>query len=134
MKFNRELGATRHLIGLIDDDESVRKSTALLIGSFGFRVATYESAESFLNSGHLGDASCLIVDVQMPGMNGLDLQNRLAASGSRVPIIFITAHEDKKTRRRAMEAGAVAFLSKPFSDEDLLQTIQSALDIDKGAT
>jgi len=134
MKFNRELGATRHLIGLIDDDESVRKSTALLIESFGFRVATYESAESFLNSGYPGDVSCLIVDVRMPGMNGLDLQNHLAAAGSRVPIIFITAHEDKKIRRRAMEAGAVAFLSKPFSDEDLLQTIRSALDTDKGAT
>ena len=122
----------RNLISIVDDDESVRRSTRLLIESFGFRSATCESAESFLNSGHLADTSCLIVDVQMPGMNGLQLQSELAAAGSRVPIIFITAYDDKESRRRAMQAGAVAFLAKPFTDEQLLRTIYSALRHEKG--
>ena len=126
------MAAARNLIAVIDDDESVRRSTRLLIESFGFRSATCESAESFLNSVHLADSSCLIVDVQMQGMNGLELQSELAAAGSRIPIIFITAHDDKESRRRAMRAGAVAFLAKPFTDEQLLQTIHSALRRKKG--
>jgi FixJ family two-component response regulator len=117
----------RNLISVIDDDESVRRTTTRLIESFGFRAAAFESAENFLRSGHLTDTSCLIVDVQMPGMNGLQLQSQLAATGSRIPIIFITAHDDKESRRRAMQAGAVAFLGKPFTDEQLLQWIRSAL-------
>jgi FixJ family two-component response regulator len=81
----------------------------------------------FLRSGHLHDTSCLIVDVQMPGMDGLQLQSHLAAAGCGIPIIFITAYESKDSRQRAMQAGAAAFLGKPFSDEQLLQTIRSAL-------
>jgi FixJ family two-component response regulator len=125
---------TKNLISVVDDDESVRRTTTLLIESFGFRAAAFESAESFLRSGQLHDASCLIVDVQMPGMNGLQLQQHLAAAGCGIPIIFITAYDDKDSRQRAMQAGAVAFLGKPFCDEHLLQTIRSALQQAKGDT
>ena len=118
---------TKNLISVVDDDESVRRTTTLLIESFGFRAAAFESAETFLNSGHLHDTSCLIIDVQMPGMDGLQLQSHLAAAGCGIPIIFITAYESKDSRQRAMQAGAAAFLGKPFSDEQLLQTIRSAL-------
>ena len=129
-----EFGVTKNLISVVDDDESVRRTTTLLIESFGFRAATFESAESFLSSGQLHDTSCLIVDVQMPGMNGLQLQSHLAATGCGIPIIFITAYDDKESPQRAMQAGAVAFLGKPFCDEHLLQTIRSALRQDKGGT
>lgn len=118
---------TENLISVVDDDESVRRTTTLLIESFGFRAAAFESAETFLSSGHLHDTSCLIVDVQMPGMSGLQLQSHLAAAGCGIPIIFITAYESKESRHRAMQAGAAAFLGKPFGDEQLLQTIRSAL-------
>ena len=126
-----EFGVTKNLISVVDDDESVRRTTTLLIESFGFRAATFESAESFLRSGQLNNTSCLIVDVQMPGMDGLQLQSHLAACRCGIPIIFITACDDKESRQRAMQAGAVAFLGKPFSDEHLLQTIRSALRQDK---
>lgn len=118
---------TKNLISVVDDDESVRRTTTLLIESFGFRAAAFESAESFLSSGQLPDTTCLIVDVQMPGMNGLELQNNLAAAGCGIPIIFMTAYESKDSRQRAMQAGAAAFLGKPFSDEQLLQIIRSSL-------
>ena len=117
----------RNLISVVDDDESVRRTTTRLVESFGFRTAAFESAETFLGSGHLYDTLCLIVDVRMPGMNGLQLQSQLAAVGCSIPIIFITAHDDKESRRRAMQAGAIAFLGKPFSDEQLLQGIRLAL-------
>src|SRR5258706_388168 len=117
----------KNLISIIDDDESVRRTTTRLIESFGFRAAAFESGEMFLSSGELNDTSCLIVDVRMPGMNGLQLQTELAAADCRIPIIFITAYDDNESRRRAMQAGAVAFLAKPFSDEQLLQWIRSAL-------
>jgi FixJ family two-component response regulator len=122
---------TKNLISVVDDDESVRRTTTLLIESFGFRAAAFGSAETFLNSGHLRDTSCLIVDVQMPGMDGLQLQSHLAAAGCGIPIIFITAYESKDSRQRAMQAGAAAFLGKPFSDEQLLQIIRSALRFSK---
>lgn len=118
---------TENLISIVDDDESVRRTTTLLIESFGFRAAAFESAETFLRSGRLHDTSCLIVDVQMPGMNGLQLQSHLAAAGCGIPIIFITAYESTDSRQKAMQAGAAAFLGKPFSDEQLLQIIRSAL-------
>ncbi len=127
-------GMAKNLISVVDDDESIRRTTTLLIESFGFRAAAFESAEGFLKSDELHDTSCLIVDVQMPGMNGLQLQSHLAAEGRGIPIIFITAYDDKESRRRAMQAGAVAFLGKPFSDEQLLQTIRSTLRPDKGST
>jgi FixJ family two-component response regulator len=127
-----EPGAARNLISIIDDDESVRRTTIRLIESFGFRAAAFGSAESFLSSGQLDCSVCLIVDVRMPGMNGVELQSQLAATDSRIPIIFITAYDDKESRRRAMQAGAVAFLAKPFADEQLLQWIRSALRQEKG--
>ena len=116
-----------NLISVIDDDGSIRRTTTFLIESFGFRAAGFESAEDFLQSGILPDTSCLIVDVQMPGMSGLQLQSELAAANCHIPIIFITAFDDTAARERAMKAGAVAFLSKPFNDEELLQTIRLAL-------
>ena len=122
----------KNLISVIDDDDSVRKTTTRLIESFGFRTAAFESAGTFLASGHLNDTSCLIVDVLMPGMNGLQLQRQLDAADCRIPIIFITAYEDEESHRLAMHAGAVAFLAKPFNDEALLQWIRLALGQQKG--
>jgi len=125
--------ARGNLISLVDDDESIRRTTTLLIQSFGFQAAAFESAESFLKSGQLHETSCLIVDVQMPGMNGLQLQRYLAASGYRLPIIFITAYDNKESRQQAMQAGAIAFLSKPFNDKHLLQTIRATLRDDESS-
>ncbi len=116
-----------NLISVVDDDESIRRTTKLLIESFGYRASVFESAEAFLRSGELHDTSCLIVDVHMPGINGLQLQSQLAAEGCAIPIIFITAYGNEESSRKAMQAGAVAFLDKPFSDEQLLKTIRSAL-------
>jgi FixJ family two-component response regulator len=124
----------RGLISVVDDDESIRRTTTFLIESFGFRAAAFESAETFLKSGQLHDTSCLILDVQMPGMNGLELQSELAAAGYDIPVIVITAYDNKVSRKQAMQAGAAAFLGKPFSDEELLQTIRSALGHDNGGT
>ena len=125
---------TKNLISVIDDDESVRRTTKLLIESFGFRAVAFESAETFLRSGQLQDTSCLIVDMQMPGMTGLQLQSYLAAVGCGIPIIFITRLRDKDSRQRALQAGAAAFLGKPFSDEQLLEIIRSALRVSQRQT
>src|ERR1700761_1610596 len=114
---------TRGQISVVDDDESIRRTTTFLIESFGFRAVAFESAEAFLKSGRLHDTSCLIVDVQMPGMNGLELQSELAAAGYDIPIIFITAYDNRISRQQAMQAGAVGFLGKPFNDEQLLQSV-----------
>ena len=114
------------LIAIVDDDEAIRRTTAFLINSFGFQAAAFESAQHFLGSVQLQNASCLIVDVQMPGMDGFQLQSRLAAAGRTLPIIFITAHDNRESRQQAMQGGAVAFLGKPFSDEDLLASIRLA--------
>ena len=122
-----QLGVRKNLISLVDDDESIRRTTTLLIESFGFRAATFESAESFLKSEQLHETSCLIIDIQMPGMNGLQLQSHLAAAGYKVPIIFITAYDKEESRQQALQAGAIAFLSKPFNDELLLETIRATL-------
>jgi FixJ family two-component response regulator len=124
--------ARRKLISLVDDDESIRRTTTLLIESFGFHAAAFESAESFLKSGQLQETSCLIVDIQMPSMNGLQLQSHLATAGYKIPIIFITAYDKEESRRQALQAGAVAFLGKPFNDELLLQALRAALRQDEG--
>jgi FixJ family two-component response regulator len=134
LALRRKVEAARDLIVVVDDDESIRRSTTLLIQSFGLRVAAFESAEAFLQSGQQHDASCLILDVRLPNMNGLRLQSQLAASGCRIPIIFITAYDDEESRGRAMQAGAVAFLTKPFGDEQLFQTVRSALGTEDGRT
>jgi FixJ family two-component response regulator len=117
----------RCLIVVVDDDEAIREATESLIRSVGFRVVVYASAEEFLRSSHLQVTACLIVDVRMPGMSGLELQQQLATANYSIPIIFITAHGDADTRARALRAGAVAFLDKPFSDEILLGAVQAAL-------
>jgi len=107
--------------------ESIREATESLIRSVGFRAVVFPSAEDFLRSSHLQDTACLIVDVRMPGMSGLELQRQLAAANYSMPIIFITAHGDEEAHARALRAGAVAFLDKPFSDEVLLRAVQAAL-------
>ncbi|MGA2850344.1 MAG: response regulator [Terracidiphilus sp.] len=119
---------TNILLSVVDDDESLRRTMVRLLRSFGFRAEAFDSAEGFLKSPHLTETSCLIADVQMQGINGLELQSKLAATGYCIPIIFITAYRDRETRRRAMQGGAVAFLGKPFGDEQLLKSIQAALD------
>ena len=124
---------TSNLISVVDDDESIRRTTKLLIESFGYRAAVFESAEIFLRFGKLYDTSCLIVDINMPGINGLQLQSQLAAEGCSIPIIFITAYGNIESRRQAMQAGAVAFLDKPFSDEQLLKSIRTALTLEEAS-
>lgn len=115
------------LISIVDDDESVREATKTLLRSVGYQVQTFTSAENLLNSGALGETECLILDVRMPGIDGLELQRRLNAEGFRVPIIFITAHGDGPLRRQVIEAGAVDLLSKPFAAGTLLATVETAL-------
>lgn len=115
------------LIAIVDDDESVRVAMGGMVESFGYAPVTFESADDFLKSDKLPDASCLILDVQMPGMSGLELHSQLIASGRRIPTIFVTAFPDKRVRDRAMRAGGVCFLAKPFGRNDLLGCIESAL-------
>ena len=122
------------VLSLVDDDPSVRKATGRLIKSFGFTVEIFASGEELLCFGSLRITSCLVLDVQMPGMNGLQLQSHLAVAGYRIPIIFITAHPDEEIRAQALEAGAVAFLTKPFGEEALLKGIRSALKLAEGDT
>ena len=115
------------LISVVDDDDSVRESLRGLMRSVGFAVAVFASAEQFLDSDHLSDTDCLILDVRMPGMNGLELQRKLATIHCEIPVIFVTAHGDEDARARALNAGAVDYLLKPFSEEALLNAIDSAL-------
>ena len=122
------------VLSLVDDDASVRKATGRLIKSFGFTVEVFASGEELLLFGSLRNTSCLVVDVHMPGMNGLQLQSRLAGAGYRIPIIFITACPDERAREQAFEAGAVDFLNKPFGEEALLTGIRSALKLSDGVT
>jgi FixJ family two-component response regulator len=114
-------------ISIIDDDESVRAATESLIRSLGYVAYTFASAEEFLQSPRMGDTSCLISDVQMPNMSGLDLQDHLAAHGYRTPMIFITAFPDAASKARALKAGAVCFLNKPFNEKTLLRCLAEAL-------
>ena len=120
-------GFEKTLVCVVDDDFLARESTARLLRSFKFNVKALASAEEFLNSDCVAEPACLILDVRMPGMSGLELQRQLAVSNSDLPIIFITAHEDEDQRRQALEAGAVAFLYKPLFEEALLDAIDTAL-------
>jgi len=121
---------TLSIISIVDDDDSVRESLQCLIRSFGFAVEAFASAEEFLTSDRLRDTRCLILDVRMPGMNGFELQRRLAASHHEIPVIFITAHGDDSARSQALRDGAVAYLLKPFTEEALLSAIHAALKIE----
>jgi FixJ family two-component response regulator len=115
------------MISIVDDDASVRAATDNLLKSLGYAVSTFVSAEDFLQSGRFNDVSCVIADVQMPGMSGVDLQAQLLSQGHRMPFIFITAFPEKLVRARALKAGAICFLTKPFDRLTLIKCIDTAL-------
>jgi len=115
------------IIMIVDDDGSMRRAARRLIKSSGFAVETFASAEDFLASGRLDATACLVLDVQMPGLNGLELQSRLISEGCQIPIVFITAYNDENAREQALRAGAVGYLVKPFEEADLLNGINLAL-------
>jgi FixJ family two-component response regulator len=115
------------IVMIVDDDDSIRKAVRRLMKSYGFAVETFASATEYLGSDRLDKTSCLVLDVHMPDMNGLELQKRIVESGHAIPIIFITAFTDENARAQAMRAGAVDYLAKPFSDEELLECIHVAL-------
>lgn len=121
------------IVFVVDDDLSVREALSSLIRSVGLRVETFASAQDFLRHQRPDATACLVLDVRMPGLSGLDLQRELAHAGERIPIIFITGHGDIPMSVRAMKAGAVEFLPKPFRDEDLLDAIREALERDQVA-
>jgi FixJ family two-component response regulator len=118
---------TTALIAVIDDDESMREAIRGLMKSLGYTAAAFASAEEFLNSRQLRRTSCLIADVHMPGMTGLDLHRHLVALGKTIPTILITAYPDDSLRKRALEAGVVGYLSKPFDESELLACIDASL-------
>jgi FixJ family two-component response regulator len=124
----------RHLIAIVDDDESVREATKGLIRSVGLAAEAFRSGEDFLRSPHLGRAACLVTDVNMPGMSGLDLHRRVATVGKGIPTILITAYPNDSVRARALSAGIICYLIKPFSEEELLRCIRFALDEEDGAS
>jgi FixJ family two-component response regulator len=115
------------VICIIDDDPSVREAMEGLVRSLGYSSATFSSAEEYLQSDHVGDSSCLIVDLRMPGMSGADLQDLLIADGCETPIIFMTASRDEGVRRRVLNAGALGFLRKPIDDRSLIDCLENAL-------
>ena len=121
------------IVFVVDDDEPMRKSLQNLIGSVGLRVEAFASAPEFLRSKLIDVPGCLVLDVRLPGLSGLDLQKRMVEAGIEIPIIFITGHGDIPMTVQAMKAGAVEFLTKPFRDQDLLDAIQQALDRDRAA-
>jgi len=115
------------IIAIVDDDPAVRRGTSGLLKSLGFSAIEFSSAEEFLNSGRAQDISCVITDVRMPGMSGIDLQDRLIAVGHKIPIIFMTAFPEERAKTRAIKAGAFGFLTKPFAQNALLDCVHSAL-------
>jgi FixJ family two-component response regulator len=119
-------GATRQVVVGVDDDFRVRESIESLVESAGYAPRVFASAEEFLQSGTLAGATCLIADVRMPGMDGIELQRRVRLERPELPVIFITAHYDEETRNRALNEGAVGFLCKPFDAVDLLEAIRGA--------
>jgi FixJ family two-component response regulator len=116
------------MVAIVDDDDLMRTALQGLLKSAGVLAKSYASAEEFLKSGHQHDTACLITDIRMPGMSGLELQAQLNADHLRIPTIFITAHGDAKMRMQAMRAGAVEFLAKPFDDEALLESVRAAME------
>ena len=121
------------IVFVVDDDASVRQSLKNLVGSVGLRVEAFASAQEFLRSKRIDVPGCLVLDVRLPGLSGLDLQKRMVEACIEIPIIFITGHGDIPMTVRAMKAGAVEFLTKPFRDQDLLDAIQQALERDRMA-
>ena len=116
------------LVAIVDDDDSMRGALHGLLKAVGLPAVAFASAEEFLNSGQQHQTACLIADIRMPGMSGLDLQARLNSDRCKIPTIFITAHGDAKMRLQALREGAVEFLSKPFDDEALLESVRAALE------
>jgi FixJ family two-component response regulator len=116
------------LVAIVDDDDSMRSALQGLLRSAELSAQSFASAEEFLNSGQQQQVACLIADIRMPGMSGLELQAKLNAERCRIPIIFITAHGDEKMRLLALRAGAVEFMAKPFNDEVLLESVRAALE------
>jgi FixJ family two-component response regulator len=116
------------LIAIVDDDDSMRSALQGLLKSAQLPAQSFASAEEFLKSGQYHQIACLIADIRMPGMSGLELQAQLNAERCRIPIIFITAHGDEKMRMQALRAGAVEFMAKPFNDEALLESVRAALE------
>jgi len=119
------------IVFVVDDDPSVRRAIKRLVESVGLHVELFESATEFINSSHPDVASCLVLDIRLPGISGLDFQRELVQAKNGIPIIFITAHGDIPMTVRAMKAGAVEFLTKPFRDQDLLDAIQVGLERDR---
>ena len=119
--------ATAPVITIVDDDDSLRNSLGNLLRSVGFRVREFASADAFLGSPDNRETACLILDVRMPGRNGLELQQHIVAADCGLPIVFVTSHADDDARARALETGAVAFLYKPFREQELLDAIDTAL-------
>ena len=115
------------VIAIVDDDHSVREALASLVRSLGYAAMAFDCAEDLLKSKRRGGVSCLIADVQMPGMTGLDLYQQLSAAGKRIPTILITAYPDDSARERALTAGVIGYLTKPFKEDDLLACVRSAL-------
>jgi FixJ family two-component response regulator len=121
--------ANAKLIAIVDDDESLRSALEGLMKAVGLPAQAFASAEEFLSSGRQHQTGCLIADIRMPGMSGLDLQARLNSERCRIPTIFITAHGDTSMRMQALRAGAVEFLAKPFNDDVLLEHVRAALEV-----
>jgi FixJ family two-component response regulator len=115
-------------IAVVDDDESVRNAVHGILKSVGLQARSFSSAEEFLLSGQHWETACLITDIRMPGMSGLDLQAKLEEEACRIPIIFITAYGDAKLRTQAMKGGAIGYLKKPFDDEVLIESVRAALE------
>ena len=124
----RKSAVGRPLVSVVDDDEMLRESLPDLLRECGFAARAFSSGQEFLSSDHAGETGCLILDVSMPGMSGLDLQKELKHRGRAIPIIFITGQKDEEARDQAFRQGAVKFLYKPFSDSDLLDAVNAALD------
>jgi FixJ family two-component response regulator len=122
------------MISIVDDDQSVRDGVVDLVRAMGFNAMAFERAENFLESTHLDKTSCLITDMRMPGIGGLQLHDRLAASGKRIPTIMITAFPEEADRVRARQAGVVCYLAKPFDDRELAACIRSALEAARRAS
>jgi len=116
------------MVAIVDDDDLMRSALEGLLKAVGLPAQAFASAEEFLKSGQQGQARCLIADIRMPGMSGLELQSHLNAERCRIPIIFLTAHGDEKMRMQALRAGAVEFMAKPFDDEALVESVRAALE------
>src|SRR3989475_6154085 len=117
----------RPMVAVVDDDESLRRSLRNLLRSVGFGVETFASAEEFLRSAQRENTGCLVLDLRMTGMSGLDLLRHMKVADSRIPVVILTAHGDEETRRRSLQASAIAFLDKPFHSDALLDAVRAAL-------